>query len=279
MDGKYVVYDDVLDRESLVALQKYFVEQQNQLKWFYTDNLIVPKGNDTQQHSVNPSTIVTKTGGGFVLPIPNEYEPLDEHIFSIIKRIKRIVENKTNTSFELLRAKVNLTKPQTFSEQNKIDAIHIDRDKEHVSFIFYVNTNDGCTLLYDADRKNVIKKIRCVENRVVMFDGLIPHAGIPSTNADKCIINFNVREKNNKTINNNNMSNQEQQQSVSPYARMSENKIEYKTLFSQHVGQLDDEVTEYLNDGWMPHGPQYSVGSNFYQAVIKVPQQMMSRAL
>jgi len=71
------------------------------------------------------------------------------------------------------------------------------------------------------------------------------------------------------------MSNQEQQQSVSPYARMSENKIEYKTLFSQHVGQLDDEVTEYLNNGWMPHGQQYSVDSNFYQAVIKVPQQMM----
>jgi hypothetical protein len=41
------------------------------------------------------------------------------------------------------------------------------------------------------------------------------------------------------------------------------------------VGQLDDEVMVYLNDGWMPHGPQYSVGGNFYQAVIKVPQQMM----
>ncbi len=44
--------------------------------------------------------------------------------------------------------------------------------------------------------------------------------------------------------------------------------IEYKTLFNVNVGQLDDEVMEYLNDGWMPHGPQYSVGSNFYQAVI-----------
>ena len=271
MNKKYVVFDNVLDRESLVVLQNYFIGQQDKLKWFYTDNLIVTKKDDIQEHSVSTVDIVPKTGGGFVLPIPNDYEPLDENIFSIVKKIRRIVENKTNTNFEMLRSKVNLTKPQTFSEQNKIDAIHIDRNKEHTSFIFYVNTNDGYTLLYDDNRENVIEKIQCVENRLVLFDGLIPHAGIPSTNTDKCIINFNAREKNK---NNNNMSNQEQQ-TTSPYSRMSENKIEYKTLFNGHVGQLDEEVTTYLNDGWMPHGPQYKVDMYFYQAVVKVPRQMM----
>lgn len=52
-------------------------------------------------------------------------------------------------------------------------------------------------------------------------------------------------------------------------------KIEYKTLFNKHVGQLDDEVMRYLNNGWMPHGPQYSVDGMFYQALLRVPQQMM----
>jgi hypothetical protein len=52
-------------------------------------------------------------------------------------------------------------------------------------------------------------------------------------------------------------------------------KIEYKTLFNKHVGQLDDEVVGYLNSGWMPHGPQYYADGQFYQAVLRVPQQMM----
>ena len=52
-------------------------------------------------------------------------------------------------------------------------------------------------------------------------------------------------------------------------------KIEYKTLFDKHVGQLDDEVMKYLNSGWMPHGPQYNVDGTFYQAVLRVPQQFM----
>jgi len=54
-------------------------------------------------------------------------------------------------------------------------------------------------------------------------------------------------------------------------------KIEYKTLFNKHVGQLDDEVGGYLNSGWMPHGPQYHVEGCFYQTVIKVPQQAFQR--
>jgi len=260
----YVILEDVLDRESLVALQTYFIDQQDKLKWFYTDHLVIPKKSDVQKHSVSTANITPKTGGGFVLPIPNEYEPLDENIFAIVKKIKHVVEDKTNNKFDLLRAKVNLTKPQTFNEQNVIDAIHVDRERDHTSFIFYVNTNDGCTLLYDNDKKNVIKKIECVENRVVMFDGLIPHAGIPSTNDDKCIINFNVIKNNNMNMETNN-----------PYTRISDNKFEYKTLFNKHVGQLDDEVGEYLNSGWMPHGPQYYVEGCFYQAIIKVPPQMM----
>ena len=74
------------------------------------------------------------------------------------------------------------------------------------------------------------------------------------------------------------MSNQDK--NVSPYSKMIP-RVEYKTLFNKHVGQLDDEINEYLNDGWQPAGPQYYIDKNdcFYQPLIRVPQQMMSRAL
>ena len=54
-------------------------------------------------------------------------------------------------------------------------------------------------------------------------------------------------------------------------------KIEYKTLCNEFIGQLDMEVEEYLNNGWMPHGPQYSVNNKFYQPLLRVPQQMIPR--
>ena len=55
-------------------------------------------------------------------------------------------------------------------------------------------------------------------------------------------------------------------------------KVEYKTLFNSSVGQLDDEVMEYLNSGWMPHGPQYySVKDEWYvQPVLRIPSSMMA---
>ena len=54
-------------------------------------------------------------------------------------------------------------------------------------------------------------------------------------------------------------------------------RVEYKTLFNEFIGQLDNDVEEHLNEGWMPHDPQYSVGGKFYQALLRVPQQMMAR--
>jgi hypothetical protein len=48
-------------------------------------------------------------------------------------------------------------------------------------------------------------------------------------------------------------------------------KIEYKTLFDKHIGQLDDEIMNYMNKGWMLHGSQYNINGIFYQVLIRVP--------
>lgn len=73
--------------------------------------------------------------------------------------------------------------------------------------------------------------------------------------------------------NNNNMSEQTQ----SPYAgrKLNADQVQYKTLFNEFIGQLDSEVSEALNDGWQPAGPQYKADVTFYQPMIKVPRQMM----
>jgi len=274
VNKKYVILDGVLDRESLIALQQYFITQQDQLKWQYFSNINNKEKSQIKRRSINPTQIDTKVvEDGFTFPIykfNNENKDVDSNILSIINKIKTNVEGGLGTQFNYItRIKVNLTKPQIFDEQNIIDTIHTDQLIPHTTFIFYINTNDGYTLLYDDNKENVIERVDCVENRVLVFYGLIPHAGVPSTNNDKCIINFNVTNKNN---------NMDMDTLQSEYGILKdENKIEYKTLFNQHVGQLDDEVTEHLNNGWMPHGQQYNAGGLFYQTVLRVPRQMMQQ--
>jgi hypothetical protein len=75
------------------------------------------------------------------------------------------------------------------------------------------------------------------------------------------------------------------EQTQSPYAgratgKVSDEKIEYKSLSATSLTELDVLVSEALNDGYQPGGPQHGVVNNlgqtlFVQPVIKVPRSMM----
>ncbi len=55
--------------------------------------------------------------------------------------------------------------------------------------IFYINTNNGKTLIKE---NNKIKEISSLENRVVIFDGRLKHAGTTCTDAkNRIVINLN----------------------------------------------------------------------------------------
>tara|TARA_R110002074_G_scaffold46861_1_gene120532 strand:- start:50 stop:532 length:483 start_codon:yes stop_codon:yes gene_type:complete len=65
---------------------------------------------------------------------------------------------------------------------------HVDnftKDLKHKTAIYYVNTNNGCTIF-----KN--KKIKCEENKIVLFDADQRHKAKIQTNTDaRMVINFN----------------------------------------------------------------------------------------
>jgi len=84
-----------------------------------------------------------------------------------------------------LRVKANLTMPTS-----KIHAfdMHNDcgNDMPYKTAIFYLNNNDGKTV-FEAN-----EEIESIENRLVIFDGRITHAGTTHTNKKfRCVINFN----------------------------------------------------------------------------------------
>lgn len=63
---------------------------------------------------------------------------------------------------------------------------HTDHPFSHTTAIFYINTNNGMTILDEN------KKIKCIENRLLIFDGLIKHYAIRQTDEDRrMVININ----------------------------------------------------------------------------------------
>ena len=63
---------------------------------------------------------------------------------------------------------------------------HVDHNYPHKTAILYVNTNDGFTIMKDG------KKVKSVENRVVMFDGEIKHCSTTCTDKlSRIVVNVN----------------------------------------------------------------------------------------
>ena len=76
----------------------------------------------------------------------------------------------------------------TYTGAPYVGPMHVDVDnrKTHRTSIYYLNTNNGYTLLHDGT------KIDAVANRLATFDGTTKHAGITSTDVKaRVVINFN----------------------------------------------------------------------------------------
>ena len=105
-------------------------------------------------------------------------EPLSDYSVLLTPLIKKIPYDPN----KLKRIKANLY-PQ--SQRRIYHGWHTDYDPPHQGCIFYLNTNNGYTIF-----KN--KKVKSVENRLLLFDPSILHRSTTCTDAPSRInINFN----------------------------------------------------------------------------------------
>jgi hypothetical protein len=79
-----------------------------------------------------------------------------------------------------MRIKGNLY-PSTETIVHHMD--HIDYEFPHRGAIFYLNTNDGLTVVNNQE-------VESIENRLLLFDPTVPHHSTTYTN-DKCRVNVN----------------------------------------------------------------------------------------
>lgn len=76
-------------------------------------------------------------------------------------------------------------------EKSKEEEIHVDYKFPHLVLLYYINTTDGDTVLYDNNNM-IIEKISPRRKRCVLFDGSIRHSSSSSTLSPRIIINTNI---------------------------------------------------------------------------------------
>tara|TARA_B100000963_G_scaffold86366_1_gene74011 strand:+ start:95 stop:580 length:486 start_codon:yes stop_codon:yes gene_type:complete len=154
------VIDNFLPSTIFYNLQK--IMMSSEFPWFYNDFILAPR-NYEKDYQFTHQFVNSDTG----------YQDYYYLIEPCVKQLR--VSN-------IKRIKANLNTKTIFHNSG---GFHIDYPNMLTS-IFYINTNNGWTKFKGGD------KIKCVENRMVIFDSNIEHSGFSCTNQKrKIVVNFN----------------------------------------------------------------------------------------
>ena len=105
----------------------------------------------------------------------------DNEILSpFFKSLKPLIDKLNSRTLVRIKANLNPITQELIKSKS-----HTDQDFECKVAIYYLNTNNGYTMLED-------KKVESKANRMVLFDSSIFHYGTNSTNCNnRMVINFN----------------------------------------------------------------------------------------
>jgi hypothetical protein len=154
------IIDNFLPPRNLIKLQA--VINSGEFDWYYVEDINTNVPKDSLASYFVHVAYYQGTASKYI------------HIFSSI--LERL-EIKA-----LIRIKVNLY-PRTHALE--IHTPHIDENYPHTGAIFYLNTNDGKTILEDGT------KIDSVANRILLFNASKKHSST-STTDNKVRVNINI---------------------------------------------------------------------------------------
>ena len=154
------VIDNFLPSTIFYNLQKNIMSSE--FPWYYNDFILTPR-NYEKDYQFTHQFVNPDTG-------------CQDYYYLIEPCVKQLRMSN------IKRIKANLNTRTIF---HKSGGFHTDYPNMLTS-IFYVNTNNGWTKFKGGD------KIKCVENRMVIFDSNIEHSGFSCTNQKrKIVVNFN----------------------------------------------------------------------------------------
>ena len=171
------VIDNVLPQSLADEIEKTLFNTS--FPWYLLEDITfsnTPHFNSLKPEEMNP---------GFMhyLLCENNESPY----FNFLKIIPHL---SLNRKFTYNQSRCFLQLPS--NKQQKQNNIHTDNHFPHIVCLYYVNDSDGDTVLFSEDRKTILKTISPKKNRVVIFDGSIPHASSKPTTNKRAVINYNL---------------------------------------------------------------------------------------
>jgi hypothetical protein len=162
----YKIIDNFLEKEDFYKFQEEIIK--NNLPWYY-------RSYQTYE-SVNDLDDVGYFSLCFFNNFANDFNGFNYFLYKIYEKLecKALIQSRANLS---LREK-----------ENKKLYFHIDYPFKCKTAVFYMNTNNGATIL-DENKKI---KIDSIENRMVVFDSQIRHSALTQSDTKRRIcININ----------------------------------------------------------------------------------------
>lgn len=159
---KFEIYDDFLTDYQSNIIENALINQQ--FNWYFHNDLNGESrlGNYYFNHTLIEDRITY-----------SEHTPLFSYIIDKL-------------SLNVIRLKANLYPRTQFRVHHKSHTDYEPGNK--FTCLYYVNTNNGYTII---DGK---KKIKSKKNRLLIFDGSIPHHSTTCTNVNyRCTVNFSCQ--------------------------------------------------------------------------------------
>ena len=178
------IIDNLLPIPYLKDLQDYFLKPS--CEWFYNDTLTYSKSGESLGSfgfSIN-----LHSNGKFISGFAGSF------IRGLVFSAQEKVDEFSQKPHQVIRARADMT---VYNPEKYRHELHTDLyGDEHMTCIFYMNTSDGNTLLFDRKGENLIQEVEPIENRLLIFDGLMQHTGhSPSKHKSRVLVNMNFIDK------------------------------------------------------------------------------------
>lgn len=157
---EYKIIDNAIDDEAFQQIKTTMLGDS--FGWIYTDYV-----SDKEEKLDNFY---------FIHLFYKDYQP-NSHFFTLLWPLLNVLKAKS-----LVRIKGNL---YIRTKEREIHPFHTDYKEEHKGAIFYLNTNNGLTILEDGT------EIKSIGNRLLLFDSSKPHKSASCTD-EKYRTNINI---------------------------------------------------------------------------------------
>ena len=180
-----ILFDNFVDSDDSKELFKLVTADASR-KWHLAYRTDEPGGEDKQISLDN-----IEESYQFVM-IPEPWDPVYQKAISIFENA--IKESDIPYS-KILRIKFNIL-PRGI-DNSKYHTPHVDQDRPHKVFLYYVNDSDGDTFFFNerfgqqVDKFTIESRVSPKMGRAVFFDGNIYHASSsPIKSKMRCILNI-----------------------------------------------------------------------------------------